>query len=79
MFENFRFGIGEDFGTGLLGDFVLHQESCSCAECCGGSEKQAGNSGSNAPDTVPGDITSTAVLPVGGSIQGSIDTAGDSD
>jgi serralysin len=72
-------GIDSDTELGALGDFVLHQEACSCAECMGGSHKQAGSGGSNAPDTVPGDTTSTATVPVGGSVQGSIDTAGDSD
>jgi serralysin len=79
MFDRDFLGIGSDTGSGALGDFVLHQEACSCAECMGGSDKQAGNGGSNAPDTVPGDTTSTASVPVGGSVQGSIDTAGDSD
>jgi hypothetical protein len=73
MFDRDFFGIGSDTGSGALGDFALHQEACSCAECMGGSHKQAGNGGSNAPDTVPGDTTSTATVPVGGNVQGSID------
>lgn len=79
MFNRVYLGLENDIELGALGDYVLHQQSCSCAECMGGSDKQAGNGGSNAPDTVPGDTTTTVSVPVGGFIQGSIDTNGDSD
>ncbi len=79
MFKRILSGLGTNLELGTLGDFVLHQESCCCAECMGGAAKQAGGGGSNAEDIVPGDIGSTVTVPVGGSVQGVIDTSGDRD
>lgn len=79
MFNRVFLDLGNDLQLGSLGGYVLHQENCSCAECMGGSDKQAGNGGTNAPDTVPGDTSSTVSVPVGGSVEGSIDATGDSD
>jgi serralysin len=79
MSERIIQGLGVEVELGVLGDFVLHQESCSCAACCGGSEKQAGGIGTGAEDTVPGDTTTTATLSPGGVVLGTIDTAGDRD
>lgn len=58
---------------------VSHSEGCSCATCQEGGTKIEGGGTPLAEDTVPGDISSTATVAVGGYIQGSIDTAGDSD
>ena len=41
--------------------------------------KQAGGVPLSAPDLVPGDTSSTVVSPIGGFINGSIDTVGDQD
>lgn len=60
-------------------DLVLHSEGCSCATCQEGGAKIEGGNTPFADDTVPGDTTSTATVAVGGNVQGSIDTAGDSD
>jgi serralysin len=56
-----------------------HNEGCSCTTCQEGGTKIEGGGTPLAEDTVPGDATSTATATVGGYIQGSIDTAGDSD
>ena len=56
-----------------------HHSGCACSECMGGDDKIAGGNVTNTIDNVPGDISTVAVLPVGGNIQGTIDTTGDHD
>jgi serralysin len=60
---------------------AVHSSECGCAACGASDGKDFAPGGGNtfAPDTVPGDVSSTATVPVGGNIQGSIDTATDSD
>ncbi len=65
-----------EFGDGA----ASHLEGCACSSCCGSdSDKIEGGGRANAPDSVPGNTSSTATAIVGGVISGSIDTAGDSD
>lgn len=57
---------------------VDHFTGCACAACCGGDKAEGGGT-VRADDTVPGSTATTAIAPVGGFIQGSIDSSGDSD
>lgn len=62
-----------------------HDPGCclACGSCLklDGIEDPDGQPGGGTPaaDTVPGDITTTATVAVGGNVSGAIDTAGDSD
>lgn len=72
--------VTNEISTNSVGkEFVSHNEGCCCATCQEGGTKIEGGNTPFADDTVPGDTTSTATLAVGGNVQGSIDTAGDSD
>lgn len=65
---------------GKFGFDISHQEGCSCGECAaGGTAKQSGDSPTFAPDLVPGNISSTATIAVGGSADVAVDTLGDRD
>ncbi len=59
--------------------YTDHNEGCACAECASVGDKAEGGGTPTAEDIVPGDTTSTVTVPVGGNVQGSIDTAGDRD
>ena len=64
---------------GLKGDVVSHQGGCGCSACAEGTPGQTGGGTTSAPDLVPGTISSTATVAVGGSVNVSIDTLGDRD
>jgi serralysin len=77
-------GLGTSFnfgstGLGLKGDVVSSQGGCWCAACMEGSARQSGTEPTYAPDLVPGSVSSTATVSVGGSVGVSIDTLGDRD
>jgi serralysin len=67
--------------SSIFGDsFVIHQESCACAECTAGTgNSDGGEVVAFAPDLVPGSIATTATLSIGSSVDVSIDTLGDRD
>ena len=64
---------------GLKGDVVSHQGGCGCSSCAEGLSGQPGGTPNFAPDLVPGGVSSTATLSVGGSVVVSIDTLADRD
>ena len=64
---------------GLKDEVVLHQGGCGCSACAEGTPGQRGGGVTSAPDLVPGTISSTATVNVGGSVDVSIDTLGDRD
>jgi serralysin len=77
--RNFDFDLDPGVDTLVRDKPVDHFTGCVCAACCGGDKIEGGGGPTNADDTVPGSTATTAVAPVGGMIQGSIDTTGDSD
>ena len=64
---------------GLKGDVAAHQGGCGCSACAEGTPGQRGGGVTSAPDLVPGSVSSTATVNVGGSVNVSIDTLGDRD
>jgi hypothetical protein len=64
---------------GLKDTQVSHQGGCACGACAEGSAGQSGGGVTSAPDLVPGSISTTATVAVGGSVDVSIDTLGDRD
>ena len=64
---------------GLKADVPSHQGGCGCTACAEGTPGQSGGGVTSAPDLVPGSVSSTASVNVGGSVDVSIDTLGDRD
>ncbi len=62
---------------------VLHNGTCACFACLAGQksnvENAEGNNTSYADDLIPADTSTTVTVPVGGFVQGSIDSATDAD
>ena len=90
-----RYFLGNDIGAGGVGlgtsfdlsglspfakgDIVLHQGGCGCSACAEGAPGQLGGGTTSAADLVPGSVSSTAAISVGGSVDVSIDTLADRD
>jgi serralysin len=64
---------------GLKDTQVSHQGGCACGACAEGTPSQSGGGVTSAPDLVPGSVSTTATVNVGGSVDVSIDTLGDRD
>ncbi len=64
---------------GLKDNVASHQGGCACGACAEGTPGQSGGGVTSAPDLIPGSVSSTASVAVGGSVNVSIDTLGDRD